>query len=91
MQIDTALARGGPGINASASGRLASVPQVEHQTLGMDEDHASAGSRSVPASLLHLRKAKATGSLSPSMQLGTRRSVERRFRYRCSYVKRLRV
>ena len=36
----------------------------------MDEDHASAGARSAPASLLHPRKAVATGSLSPSMQRG---------------------
>ena len=35
-----------------------------------DEDHASAGARSVPASLVHPQKAAATGSLSPSMRLG---------------------
>jgi hypothetical protein len=34
-----------------------------------DENNASAGAKSVPASLLHSRKAAATGSLSPSMQL----------------------
>jgi hypothetical protein len=36
-----------------------------------DEDHAPAGARTVPASLLHPRKAAATGSLSPSMHLGS--------------------
>jgi hypothetical protein len=35
-----------------------------------DEQQASAGARSAPASLLHPWKAVATGSLSPSMQLG---------------------
>jgi hypothetical protein len=46
------------------------VSTVHPRPPASDEDHASAGARSAPASLLHPRKAAATGSLSPSMQLG---------------------
>ena len=50
-----------------AMARDASVLTVAGLATASDEDHASAGARPVPASLLHPWKAAATGSLSPSM------------------------
>jgi hypothetical protein len=49
------------------------VSTVHPRPPASDEDHASAGARSAPASLLHPRKAAATGPLSASMRPGVRR------------------